>query len=142
MNRISENTLKELASKIVDSIEENMGVGGIAAVGPAQAGNSFGSLGGVGSVGTGAPMPNGVGNAQAKGGAEAKSKEAPAANAQQGKNDYGKLPKQSEIQVMALVNQVNGPLGRKSGSVGNVPPASVTVSGVKATIDQIGKGKK
>ena len=139
MKKISEDTYKKLACQVVDSIEENMGVGGIAAIGPAQAGNTFGTLGSVGSSGSGTAMPTGVGNAPAKSDGDGKSA---TSNTQSGKNDIGKLPKQSEIQVLALVNKVNGPLGRNSNAVGNVPAISTTVSGVKATIDQIGSGKK
>lgn len=137
MNKLSEDTLKKIASTIVDAIEENVSVGGISSVGPAQAGSSFGSLGGIGSSGTGTPTPNGVGNAQAKPGTETKTNSSASANSQGQKNEYGKLPKQASQQVMAIVNKVNHPMGRKGAGVGDVNPVSVTVKG---TIDHIGKG--
>jgi|ERR1035437_9258590 hypothetical protein len=138
MKKIDEEAVRKLAISIVNDIEENMGVGGMAAIGPAQAGNGFaGSLSNIGGVGTGS-LPNGVGNVKAKG-EKGDSKGAPGTHSSASKNEYGKLPKQAAIQVMALINKVNGPLGRKSSSVGNVASVSTTVSGVKSTIERIGK---
>jgi hypothetical protein len=144
MKKIDEEANRKLAISIVDTIEENMNVGGIAAVGPAQGGGAFaGSLSNIGGIGSGATMPNGVGNAPGKGD-KGEAKGTTSANSGSQKNEYGKLPKHAEIQVMALVNKVNGPLGRKSGAEGvsNIKSTTTTVSGVKATIDQIGSSKK
>ena len=139
---MNKDILKSLAVSIVDKIEENMGVGGIAGVGPAQAGNGFaGTLSNIGSVGTGQPMPNGVGNAKAsdsKGTTNTSN-----AAGKDSKLTATKLPDKAKTQVLALVNSVNGPLGRKSASVGNVPTVSTSVKTseptVKATISQIGR---
>jgi hypothetical protein len=144
MKKIDEEANRKLAISIVDAIEENMNVGGIAAVGPAQGGGAFaGSLSNIGGVGSGGSLPNGVGNAPAKG-EKTDAKGTTSANSGSKKNEYGKLPTHAQIQVMSLVNKVNGPLGRKSGAEGvsNVKPVTTTVSGVKATIDQIGSSKK
>lgn len=141
MIKISENTFKKLASDIVDKIEENMGVSPLTAVGPAQAIGFGGSLSNIGSAANTGTLPNGVGNTSAKAEKGAEKASTSTGKAGSTNNKYGKLPEKAAVNVLALVNAVNGPLGRTSGAAGtsNVPTVTTTVSGVKSTIDQIGK---